>query len=236
MNKNQLANIYNEIASCHICPKMDKIKSKRNIDAVTKATEVFIISQALASSQLRLSGVNFFKTDGQAGNTGKQLEKFLNLFGQTIYPDKDIFLSNDVKISKCSKDYTPVYNTEITQCFPGPGKVKGDRLPDDEEINNCLSKQFIFSELKIIKPKLLLLMGRLSIQTFNKYILKKIEKRSINDLLNEIIINNKIPDYDLFGFKVKVLPIQHASGVNPNYNKMLKNRSIIEIIRRSLDE
>ena len=214
---------------------MDPFKEKRNISAVSHKTKVFIISQALAEKQLRLSGVNFFQMDGKLGNTGKQLEFFLNLFGQSVFPPKEIILKDGNIIPKCDEKYLPVYNTEITQCFPGKSK-KGDRKPEKDEINNCLSKNFLFDEIRIIKPKLLLLMGRLSIETFYKYVLNKTEKRTTNKLLNRIVTRFELPSLKLKGHQVKFAPIQHASGLNPNYKKMLDNKSLIKLIRSYLNE
>ena len=164
---------------------MDPFKEKRNLSAVSQKTKVFIISQALAEKQLRLSGVNFFQMDGNLGSTGKQLEKFLNLFNQTVFPAQEIILKDGTKIPKCGDNLLPVYNTEITQCFPGK-VINGDRVPDSLEIKNCLEKNFLFNEIKIIKPKLLLLMGRLSINTFYKFVLNIKEGRSINKIINDI--------------------------------------------------
>ena len=127
---------------------MDPFKEKRNISAVSHKTKVFIISQALAEKQLRLSGVNFFTSDGILGSTGKQLEKFLNTFNQTVFPPNDIILKNGSVINQGDLNKTSVYNTEITQCFPGK-EAKGDRKPDTSEIKNCLDKNFLFNEIKI---------------------------------------------------------------------------------------
>jgi uracil-DNA glycosylase family 4 len=231
----ELANIYNDIYHCHICPKMDPFKEKRNISAVSHKTKVFIISQALAEKQLRLSGVNFFTSDGILGSTGKQLEKFLNTFNQTVFPPNDIILKNGSVINQGDLNKTSVYNTEITQCFPGK-EAKGDRKPDTSEIKNCLDKNFLFNEIKIIKPKLLLLMGRLSIKTFYKFILGNEPNKSTNEMIDDIVRKGIIPKCELGEHKLGFLPIQHASGLNPQYNTMLKNSDLLKLIKRFLNE
>ena len=227
----ELTDLYKSIHDCHICPKMDKEKALRNISAVSSKTNTFIISQALAENQLRISGVNFFTSDGILGNTGKQLEKFLNTFNQTVFPPNDIILKNGSVINQGDSNKTSVYNTEITQCFPGKA-AKGDRKPDPIEIKNCLDKNFLFREIQIIKPRLLLLMGRLSIVTFYKYILKEKVNISTNEMINAIIANMRIPELDMAWGKVGYLPIQHASGLNPQYNIMLNNSKYIMLIRK----
>jgi uracil-DNA glycosylase len=231
----ELNELYQEIHNCHICPKMDKFKELRNVSAVSQKTKVFIISQALAEKQLRLSGVNFFQMDGNLGSTGKQLEKFLNLFNQTVFPAQEIVLKDGTKIPKCGDNLLPVYNTEITQCFPGKG-INGDRVPDSLEIENCLEKNFLFNEIKIIKPKLLLLMGRLSIKTFYKFILGNEPNISTNEMIDDIVRKGIIPKCELGEHKIGFLPIQHASGLNPQYPKMLKNFELIKLIKEYFNE
>jgi len=233
MEKN-LTSLYLKIQNCNICPKMDNYKMLRNIESVDTNTDVFILSQALAEKQLRYSGVNFFKDDGSVGDTGRLLEIFLNQFEQTIYPPREIELSNGSIIESKKKKYKTVYNTEITQCYPGKGKLKGDRLPEKEEIENCINTGFLFSEISFIKPKLMLLMGKISTQTFFEYILKKRNRLSLTDLIREIIVNNKIPEIEILGNKIGYLPIQHASGVNPNFQKMCNNVNLISLIKNYL--
>ena len=76
--KNNLIRLYKRIHECHLCPEMNSKKAFRIPHAVDESMDVFIISQALAEKQLRLSGVNFFTSDGILGSTGRNLEKFLN--------------------------------------------------------------------------------------------------------------------------------------------------------------
>lgn len=230
--ESDLSTLYSKIQSCTICSKMDNYKVLRNVDSVDSNTKVFILSQALAEKQLRFSGVNFFKEDGKVGDTGRLLEKFLNQFDQTIYPPKEIELSNGSFIpSKKNQDYNTVYNTEITQCYPGKAESKGDRIPDKEEIQNCINTGFLYSEISIIKPKLMLLMGKVSTQTFFEHVLKKPNKLSLTDLINQVIMNNKFPEVELYGTKIAYLPIQHASGLNPNFQKMCTNEKLILLIK-----
>lgn len=230
-----LGTLYSKIQGCTICPKMDNYKVLRIVASVDTNTKVFILSQALAEKQLRFSGVNFFKEDGKVGDTGRLLEKFLNQFSQTIFPPKEIELSNgNVIPSKENKDYTTVYNTEITQCYPGKAESKGDRIPDKEEIERCINTNFLFSEINIIKPKLMLLMGKISTQTFFEQVLKKPNKFSLTYLIDQIIIDNNIPELEIFGNKIAYLPIQHASGLNPNFQKMCTNEKLITLINNYL--
>ena len=156
-------------------------------------------------------------------------------FYQTVFPPNEIELNNGKIIPKCEDNYLSVYNTEITQCFPGKTE-RGDRKPNRDEIENCLEKGFLFNEIKFVKPKLLLLMGRLSISTFFKFVLSIEEKRSTNEIIGDIINKSIIPTFDINGQKIGILPIQHASGINPQYSAMLKNMKLINLIEELLNE
>jgi uracil-DNA glycosylase family 4 len=194
---------------------------------------VFIVSQALAANQLRRSGVNFFDEKGSLGNTGSNLEKFLNLFDRTVYPFQEIILPEGVKIPKCRLGFKSVYNTEITQCYPGKG-IKGDRKSTKEEMANCISKNFILEEIEIIRPKLLLLMGCLSRNSFFELVLEEAYPESLTEHI-ENISNMEIPIKKFKnGIDLLVLPIQHASGANPEFHKMLRNEKLINLIKKSL--
>jgi uracil-DNA glycosylase len=54
-----------------------------------------------------------------------------------------------------------VYMTAVCRCFPGKLAKGGDRVPDKEEIKNC--SRWLEAEINIIQPKLIILVGKLSI-------------------------------------------------------------------------
>jgi len=224
--KNKLNRLLNRIHNCHICPNMDTEKRLRLINAVNFKSDVFIISQSLAENQLRKSGVNFFDKNGCLGNTGKNLEKFLNMFYRTVYPSNEIYLSDSI-IPKHKTDYVSIYNTEIIQCYPGKTQ-KGDRLATKEELLNCIRQSFVLEEINLIKPKLILLMGRQSAVTFFKYILKEKFQYKFSDYI-DLIIQTEIPEKIINNLKVYVLPIQHASGANPSFKKIFDSVLINKI-------
>lgn len=58
-----------------------------------------------------------------------------------------------------------VYLTAMTRCFPGksPGG-KGDRVPNPAELRRC--RPFLDAELALVRPRLILLVGRLAIDAF----------------------------------------------------------------------
>jgi uracil-DNA glycosylase len=58
-----------------------------------------------------------------------------------------------------------IYISAITRCFPGPSPSgRGDRVPSPAEMANCSS--WLDSEIALIKPPVIILVGRLAIQRF----------------------------------------------------------------------
>lgn len=232
----ELNELYIDIRNCHECPRMDRENSLRLIKAVNTESDVFIISQTLAANQLRKSGVNFFQADGRLGNTGSSLEIFLNSFQRTVYPPRQVTISSNVVISKCKQRYTAVYNTEIAQCYPGKNNEgRGDRTPDSQELQKCIGKGFLIREIEIIKPKLILLMGKASRDTFFDYILKVRYPESLTEHIRRIVENGKLPWHTLRDSDFHVLPVQHASGANPRFRGMLFDTKLIKLIKEVLD-
>lgn len=229
-----LTNIYENIHNCNICPRMDNFKALRRTDAIDFSSDVFIVSQALAENQLRLSGVNFFNKEGNPGPTGLFLEKFLNKFSRTIYPQNEIHIENDKSIPARDAKYLSVYNTEIAQCFPGKASQKGDRVPVSTEIFNCFDQKFLIQELTLLKPKIILLMGVKSMKSFYKFILKEKCIMNLRDHITEIEISKEIPNKNIDGFTVKVLPIMHASPANPRFKEFSNNINLINLIKEVL--
>ena len=58
-----------------------------------------------------------------------------------------------------------IYIAAITRCYPGPSPSgRGDRVPSNTEQENC--SVWLDSELQVIRPKLLIPVGRLAITRF----------------------------------------------------------------------
>lgn len=231
----ELGKLYKGIEACHVCPGMDKKKALRLVEAVNLVSDVFIISQTLAANQLRISGVNFFQANGQLGNTGEALERFLNQFTRTVYPGKEVKIFSSIIIPKCEVGYVPVYNTEIAQCYPGKklGR-KGDRTPTNEEISTCIAKGFLIRELEVIKPKLVLLMGKASRDSFFEQMLNSSYPTALSVHINNIVYSDTIHQFRIGRVNTCVIPIQHASGANPRFYSMTKDNKLIELIRETL--
>ena len=92
-----------------------------------------------------------------------------------------------------------VYMAAVCRCFPGKNPKGGDRVPSKEEIANC--SDWLNAELQILKPKLLLPVGKLAIAQF----------LPVNKL-DEIV--GKKHHLQLEGFKADMIPLPHPSGAS----------------------
>ena len=228
-----LIKIYEKMSQCRVCKDMKQLTCSKNIEAINTHSDVVIISQALASSQAILSGVSFFNEYGKLGSTGKNLEKFLNMFNRTVYPPKTILLKNGYYIDKHKDHLSSVYSTEIVNCYPGKDRYKrNDRVPDKKEIEACIGKSFLIQEINVIKPKLILLMGNLSYKTFFKYYISKKDTLPLTKFIEQPYLSY----LNMHDMTIPVIPIQHASGINLNFHTMLNNSKIINIIKSILNQ
>ena len=102
-----------------------------------------------------------------------------------------------------------VYMSAICRCYPGKKiakqlqekkqKAHGDRVPDKSEIEQC--SQWLQAEIEILKPELLILVGKLAISQFIQ--VKK---------LDEVI--GKIHATDINGHRCDAIPLPHPSGAS----------------------
>ena len=93
-----------------------------------------------------------------------------------------------------------IYISAITRCFPGAHPSgRGDRVPTREEQSRCAD--WLEGELRIIRPKLLIPVGRLAIERF----LPKLP-------LDELIGTRHIVKHA--GGSSSVIPLPHPSGAS----------------------
>ena len=92
-----------------------------------------------------------------------------------------------------------VYMAAVCRCFPGKNPGGGDRVPGREEVSNCMP--WLDSELKLLKPKLILPVGKLAIGQFLK--VKKLNE--VVGSLHQVIVH---------GVTVDVVPLPHPSGAS----------------------
>jgi uracil-DNA glycosylase len=109
-----------------------------------------------------------------------------------------------------------IYIAAVTRCFPGAHPSgRGDRVPTRDEQERCAD--WLDAELRIIRPKLLIPVGRLAIERF----LPRLP-------LVELIGNKSTITH--YGGESVVVPLPHPSGasswIHERDNRVLVDRAI----------
>jgi uracil-DNA glycosylase len=104
----------------------------------------------------------------------------------------------------CGMDETAVRSTiyfaAVCRCFPGKTPAGGDRVPAPDEIRNCFS--WMDEEIKILKPHLIIPVGRLAIAQFIEC-----------DKLDEVI--GRKFRVERAQHRFDLIPLPHPSGASP---------------------
>jgi uracil-DNA glycosylase len=109
-----------------------------------------------------------------------------------------------------------IYIAAVTRCYPGPHPSgRGDRVPTRTEQSSCAD--WLDSELRIIRPRVLIPVGRLAIERFLP-----------NLPLSELIGTRHTVQHA--GGRSTVIPLPHPSGasswIHENDNRRLVDRAI----------
>jgi uracil-DNA glycosylase len=92
-----------------------------------------------------------------------------------------------------------VYMAAVCRCFPGKKPKGGDRVPSQEEIDNC--RRWLDKEIELLRPQLILPVGKLAIAQF-----MPVDKlATIIGLKHEVELDNR---------KVEMIPLPHPSGAS----------------------
>jgi uracil-DNA glycosylase len=93
-----------------------------------------------------------------------------------------------------------IYIAAITRCYPGPSPSgRGDRVPSAAERANCAS--WLEDELRIVRPRLLIPVGRLAIERF-------LPPRPLDELIG------CEHDVEHEGGRSVAIPLPHPSGAS----------------------
>ena len=134
-----------------------------------------------------------------SGRAGKTLFRWLARAGMDEAEARDI-----------------IYISAVTRCYPGPHPSgRGDRVPSRQEQSSC--RDWLEAELRIIKPGVLIPVGRLAIERF------------LPDIpLSELIGTSHALRH--VGGKSVCIPLPHPSGasswIHQPGNKALLERAI----------
>jgi uracil-DNA glycosylase len=111
-----------------------------------------------------------------------------------------------------------IYFAAVCRCFPGKTAAGGDRVPAPDEIGNCSS--WMEEEIKILKPRLIIPVGRLAIAQFVDC--KKLEE----------VIGRKFR-VKRAGHAFDLIPLPHPSGASP-WHKIPPGKQLLEKAMRKI--
>ena len=104
-----------------------------------------------------------------------------------------------------------IYFAAVIRCFPGKASGGGDRVPSPGEIANCSS--WINDELEILRPKLVVAVGRLAIAQFIAF-----------EKLDEVIGRAFVLRRERM--KADLIPLPHPSGASP-WHKLSPGKELL---------
>lgn len=126
------------LSACRACSLSDEV-----VPIISRATSPKVMLVGQAPGKVEAAGGRPF-----AGRAGKTLFRWLERAG----------------IDEATARRR-IYIAAVTRCFPGPSPSgRGDRVPSNEEQQACA--KWLDAELEIIRPKLLIPVGRLAMQRF----------------------------------------------------------------------
>jgi uracil-DNA glycosylase len=94
-----------------------------------------------------------------------------------------------------------VYIAAVCRCFPGKNSQGGDRIPSKEEVALC--GEWLRAELTILKPGLVIAVGKLAISQFLD------ELPVLTELVGQILRVRR------YGRAFDLVPLPHPSGASP---------------------
>lgn len=112
---------------------------------------------------------------------------------------------------------TKIYFAAVCRCFPGKTAAGGDRVPAPDEIANCST--WLDEEIQILRPKLLIPVGRLAITQF-------VECPSLEAVIGRGFRIGRSGEFDL-------IPLPHPSGASP-WPKIPPGKALLEKAMRKI--
>ena len=161
------------LADCRLCGHAAHIRP-----ILSEATNPHVMIVGQAPGKVEMEGGKPF-----AGRAGRTLFRWLERAGIS---------EEDARRS--------IYIAAITRCFPGASPSgRGDRVPSPAEQETCAV--WLDSELRIIRPKLLIPIGKLAITRFLP-----------NRPLDELIGRRHVVEHA--GGRCDAVPLPHPSGAS----------------------
>jgi len=182
--KQNLINHIEQLRSCRLCPQMNPPV----VSGGPVVSRVILVGQAPGDKEPKL-GRPF------AWTAGKTLFQW---FKEGTGLDEIQFRQS-------------IYMAAVCRCFPGKEPKGGDRAPNPEEVKNC--SQWFVQELDILKPELVIPVGKLAIRQFLEF-----------DKLTDVIGKQFQVTYANHVFDL--IPLAHPSGASP-WHRMEPGKTLI---------
>jgi uracil-DNA glycosylase len=112
-----------------------------------------------------------------------------------------------------------VYMAAVVRCFPGKTAGGGDRLPSPTEIAAC--RGFVARELEVLRPRLVIPVGRLAI------------RETLGEDLPLAEVVGTVRRVHLHGRAMDAIPLPHPSGAS-TWFKLEPGRTLLERALRRL--
>jgi uracil-DNA glycosylase len=179
------------LRKCRRCPRMRSTP----VSGAPVVSDVMIIGQAPGPREPTLK------------------RPFAHTAGQTLFRWFERFCGMNESAVR-----SKIYFAAVCRCFPGKSPGGTDRVPAPDEIRNCAP--WMDGEIKILKPRLIIPVGRLAIAQFieceklEKVIGRKFRGRRANHV------------FDL-------IPLPHPSGASP-WHKIPPGKQLLEKAMRKI--
>jgi uracil-DNA glycosylase len=209
-SREQLQNLYSEIAEWgkHYDPE----SAPRRVDAVNTEAALVIVAEAYARSTVRVTGVNWYDARGGLGNAGRALEVILNCVGQTVAPPSPVKLPG-AEIAGAAPGLTSVYTTDVFPCYPTQGGH-----PSISQVRDAIQRGYLQRELGIVRPRVILLLGRFAHRAFHQHLLGCSPALSVSSAFSSLRPGGMHHRYE----GAAVLSWLHPSGASPAYSSWVK--------------
>jgi uracil-DNA glycosylase len=161
------------LASCRKCGLGPEVQP---ITSPSRRPDAMLVGQA--PGKVEMGGGRAF-----AGRSGRTLFRWLERIGLDEAAARD-----------------RIYIAAVTRCYPGPSPAgRGDRVPSPAERANCSS--WLEDELRLIRPRLLIPVGRLAIERF-------LPRLALEELIG------REHDVEHSGGRSIAIPLPHPSGAS----------------------
>jgi len=186
VSRRALVRLQREIGVCTRCVDAGYIERANPIFHGTTTARLMVVGQAPGPTAAK-------RPLPYSGPSGRTLRSWLSEAG---FPDDALY------------DPERFYLTSVTKCFPGRSRSgNGDRAPGRAEMTLC--RPHLEGELALVRPELILALGRISIETF----LPSLRGAALREIIGVPRSVERTPAKG-----TRVLPLPHPSGVSRWHN------------------